>query len=305
MIDVSRLNPLGNSYYMNLYCYENINYDDEDIKIIDNSIYIDLNYKQFILKDDADIYYPDTYYIKIGTGAKNDPYQYVIVSDPNQPADWSSSNIYYKATNKLDNNFSTTKNLLFNLPNGKYLLDVMNSVPNLDILQISVIPVKDGEQISVNGEVVKKVLNQIANNTLTNLFKSRKYYLDLNISDLRNINSYFGTCDSFDLEVYIKFKEEVGQEYWYSTSGNIRFDLVYKYDKPENISDELYNSIINKMYLLDSDSIYNFTNIVDENNNIENPLEAKNFLDKNHIYNNFTICQIDTNSSTVSVVNSK
>lgn len=306
MIDVSRLNVLGNAYYMNLYCYENTNYDDTDIKLIDNYIYIDLNYKQFELKTDADSYLPDTYYTRFGSGTKNDPYVYVLVSDQTEPTDWSSPNIYYKSTNKLNADFSTTKNMSFNLPNGRYLLDIMNSVLNLDVLQIYITPMKNGEKvIDENNNIVKILLNQIANNNLNNLSKSRKYYLDLDINKLRETNSYFTDCDCFNLEVYIKFKKNAAQEYWYSTSGNIRFGLVYKYNKPDNISDELYNSIINKMYLLDSDSIYNFTNIVDENINIENPLEAKSFLDKNHIYNSFTICQMDTNNSVVSVVNNK
>lgn len=303
MLDVSRLNPLGNSYYMNLYCYENVNYDDNDIKVIDNFIYIDLNYKQFELKNESDVYVQDEYYTRFGSGTTADPYRFVIVSDTSQPADWSSSNIYYKATNKLDQDLSTTKVLRFNFPTGRYLLDIMNSVPNLDVLQISVIPVKDGEQMSINGVVIKQILNQIANAKLVNFYKSRKYYIDLNLTELKENSPYFNSCDSFDLEVYIKFKEVVGQEYWYSTSGNIRFDLVYRYNKPDIISKELYNSIINKMYLLDSDSIYNFTNIVDENINIPNPLDSRSFLNKNHIYNSFVICQIDTSDSSVSVVN--
>ena len=249
-IDVSRLDSLGNYYYMNLYCYENIDYQSNKVKVIDNYLYIDLT---------------DT---------------------------------------ELDGSTTLSEDLPFNLPDGKYLLDVMNSVPNLRNLTLSVIPVKDFEAVTVNGEEYSVVLSQIGNKDLTNLYKSRKYYIDLNIEDLKSKNVHFNDCDSFLLRVYMEFNVEPGEDS-YDVSGNIRFGLVYKYDKPEFLSSTMYDSILNKMSLLDKDSLYNFTNVVDSDINIENPLDSNSFLDKNHIYNEFTICQIDTNKSSVLITSNR
>ncbi len=249
-IDVSRLDSLGNYYYMNLYCYENIDYQSNKVKVIDNYLYIDLTDTELV----------------------------------------GSTTLSY--------------DLPFNLPDGKYLLDVMNSVPNLNNLILSVIPVKDFEAVTVNGEEYSVVLSQIGNKDLTNLYKSRKYYIDLNIEDLKSKNVHFKDCDSFLLRVYMEFNVEPGEDS-YNVSGNIRFGLVYKYDKPEFLSSTMYDSILNKMSLLDKDSLYNFTNVVDSDVNIENPLDSNSFLDKNHIYNEFTICQIDTNKSSVLITSNR
>jgi hypothetical protein len=190
--------------------------------------------------------------------------------------------------------------MLFNVPIGKYIIDMMNGISNLESLELYVDPVYEGFA-NILGRIR---LSQICNKNLNNFYKSRKYYIDLNIEDLKKNNTYFTNCDEFLLSVKIRFKGEEGQES-YSSPGKIRFGFMYKYDKPESISEELYNSIMNKISILDEDSLYNFTDIVSDDINISNPLDSKSFLDKNHIYNEFTICQIDTNNSSFIVTNSK
>ena len=247
-IDVSRLDSLGNTYYMNLYCYENVdysNYPDGLIEVVDNCVNINLNGRGYSTKD-------------------------------------------------------TIVEMLFNVPIGKYIIDMMNGASNLESLELYVDPVYEGFA-NILGRIR---LSQICNKNLNNFYKSRKYYIDLNIEDLKKNNTYFTNCDEFLLSVKIRFKGEEGQES-YSSPGKIRFGFMYKYDKPESISEELYNSIMNKISILDEDSLYNFTDIVSDDINISNPLDSKSFLDKNHIYNEFTICQIDTNNSSFIVTNSK
>lgn len=268
MVDVSRLDALGNFYYMNLYCYENVYYPcdvrssehflyqnvDDHIEVVDNFVYINLN-------------------------------------------DFSFSGVDYLESD-----------LLFNFPDGKYLLDVMNSVPNLSNLTIKVIPVKDYETVKVNylGSPIDYsiILHQIGNEELNNLYKSRKYYLDLDIEDLKKNDPYFNDCDSFLLRVAMTFNIEPGDEY-YSASGNIRFGFAYKYNKPGFISDSLYDAVLNKIFLLDKDSLFNFTNVISDDINISNPLNSNSFLNKDHICNEFTICQIDTNNSNILTTNNR
>lgn len=273
MVDVSRLDALGNFYYMNLYCYENVYYPcgvrsaehylnqnvDDKIEIVDNYVYINLNNFEFIGVD------------------------------------------YLEA------------DLLFNFPDGKYILDVMNSIPNLKDLTILVIPVKDMRTVTINnsGEIFdySVILNQMCNKELTNLYKSRKYYLDLNIEDLKKNDPHFKDCDSFLLRVAMTFNfDPSSAEYlnsYYETSGTIRFGFAYKYEKPDSISDGMYEAVLNKMFLYDDDSLFNFTNVISDDLNISNPLDSNSFLNKDHIYNEFTICQIDTNNSNILTTNNK
>ena len=45
--------------------------------------------------------------------------------------------------------------------------------------------------------------------------------------------------------------------------------------------------------------------IISEDDNIENPLAAKSFFKSNHIYNKFTICQLDTSKNSKIYVTGK
>ena len=50
--------------------------------------------------------------------------------------------------------------------------------------------------------------------------------------------------------------------------------------------------------------MYDFSYVVDKDVLIDNPIDSNSFLNSNHIYNKFTICQIDTDNSDIYITNS-
>lgn len=71
---------------------------------------------------------------------------------------------------------------------------------------------------------------------------------------------------------------------------NLKLDNCYKYVKPENVTDAYFNYIQKLIFKLSKDMKYKYTHINNPLSNIENPLDAFQFLNSNHIYNKFTIC---------------
>ena len=74
---------------------------------------------------------------------------------------------------------------------------------------------------------------------------------------------------------------------------------IYKYDKltdlvdktKANMSAVAVSDIEARLMELDSNNLYNYTYQPASGEAIENPLSASSFLNNNHIYNKFTICQ--------------
>ena len=79
---------------------------------------------------------------------------------------------------------------------------------------------------------------------------------------------------------------------------------IYKYTLPiidyTDEGDAIYMdsgfayAVLQKMISLDSNNLYDYTYSINEDEYIQNPLDATAFLNVNHIYNKFTICQIET-----------
>jgi hypothetical protein len=297
MIDVSRQNIEGKMSYMNLYAYETINYIDNDISLDGNLIKINMTYNEYMNVDSTDItFVQNKYYSRSGSGTVNNPYEYTLLTI--EPSDWEDPNRdYYKKTNYLDSNYSIEKTLDFNFPNGKYLLIFMNATTNIDSLTISISPI-----INDQLDNLKVVLNEFGDSSFNNFKNSRKYYIDLDLDYLKENYNSFNNCDMYRLFIDTKFKQPTTS--YYETKGYLSFDLAYKYDKKENMSQDFFDAIINKIYFLDKDKLYNFAYIVDKDVLIDNPLDSASFLNKDHIYNKFTICQIDTDNSDIYVTNS-
>ena len=62
--------------------------------------------------------------------------------------------------------------------------------------------------------------------------------------------------------------------------------------------------IVNNLVELLQD-LYNYTYKVDKTEEIKDPLNASSFNDTNHIYNKFTICQLDTSKNSKIYVTGK
>ena len=78
---------------------------------------------------------------------------------------------------------------------------------------------------------------------------------------------------------------------------NVVLETLFKFNKLYNSSEQLFEDIFNKVKQLDTNSIFNYTYNPDDNDLISNPLDPKMFWDKNHVFNSYTIAQLDTSSS--------
>jgi hypothetical protein len=64
-----------------------------------------------------------------------------------------------------------------------------------------------------------------------------------------------------------------------------------------------YQAIWSKMKQLDEGDIYYYSHKIDTDIEIPNPLSASSFLDSNHPYREFTICQLDTATTDIYITN--
>ena len=79
----------------------------------------------------------------------------------------------------------------------------------------------------------------------------------------------------------------------------------YKYNRPDNMNQNQFDLIEAMVLNLDQTNIYDFTYKVDEDTQIEDPLNAYSFLNENHIFNQNTICELDSSSSKMKVFGKK
>ena len=101
----------------------------------------------------------------------------------------------------------------------------------------------------------------------------------------------------FDYEeytnIFLNFKIDSSNPIYKNVILGDLFKFVPHYEN--EIAQEM---LLNKCKQLDVDSVYNYTYTPDSNELIDNPLDPKMFWDKNHIFNQYTIAQLDTSSST-------
>lgn len=83
----------------------------------------------------------------------------------------------------------------------------------------------------------------------------------------------------------------------------ITINKLFKYNKPENLSDSQFANYINLIPQFDVDNEFLYTYEIPESVYIEDPLKPETFLNSHHIYNSFTICQLNTkNTSNKSLI---
>ena len=83
------------------------------------------------------------------------------------------------------------------------------------------------------------------------------------------------------------------------TSGvyTITIGELYRYDKPSEVeSNTTFNAILDEVMYLDNKKVFDYLYQVPTDDEIRNPLDAESFVDENHFYNPYTICQINTES---------
>ena len=113
------------------------------------------------------------------------------------------------------------------------------------------------------------------------------------------VNSIVGEQLDFDVTVVVEGKSTI----------TVQFGNVFKYtttsdsDSSMILTDGDFYRILQKVKELDVNNKYNYTYVVDKDEEIKNPLNAESFLDSNHIFNKFTICQMNTGTTDIYITN--
>lgn len=188
--------------------------------------------------------------------------------------------------NNLNGQTSADYTIDFNFPNGKYLLTFMNSATPISVLTMQIVALNYNEEIGKRYD-----LHEFGDVSFKDFSKSRKYYIDFDTSNFEKLGN------GFRIILHLSAIDDI--------KGYLRFDSAYKYTTPEPLShdEDLFKAVLNKVMLLDKDRQYDYAYVVDKDVLIDNPLKAENFLDPNHMYNQFTICQMDLASSYVHITN--
>lgn len=162
-----------------------------------------------------------------------------------------------------------SKTITFNLPAGRYLLPLSHLETSITELTATV--------QKTGGSVV--TLYPI-NSSSSNLKLPNKYYLDVDLSDAT-------TSTTFTLTITMAS----------STTANkyVQIDNVFKYSQGSNLpADVSYSDILNAMKLLDINNKFDYTHVVNDALAVPNPLNGSAFNSVNHIFNAYTIDQIDS-----------
>lgn len=96
------------------------------------------------------------------------------------------------------------------------------------------------------------------------------------------------------LQLKITTSDDTTQNYVVSIKKIFKFTETQVLDNTTVVSGTTkFGKVKAKIVELDVNNEYDYTHSIDESVEIENPLSAASFMNKNHIYNGYTICQID------------
>lgn len=169
----------------------------------------------------------------------------------------------------------------FNIPSGKYLIKFENSLSNLftskDTLTL--------KYINSKGE--SKDIVPIKSNS-SNLATMKNGYILLEVDNDSNENEMFILSVPKRPDVF-----------------TFTLQNPYKYNRPSSMNQNQFDLIEAIVLDLDQTNIYDFTYRVDDDTQIEDPLNAYSFLNENHIFNQNTICELDSSSSKMKVFGKK
>lgn len=160
---------------------------------------------------------------------------------------------------------------VFTLSAGNYLIPII--VPNLE--NNSFIEV----EYKINGSS-PTLLNPIYDSTITKLAGGKLYPLSLVVPN-----------DNQQYSLVIKLVNSSGTAISAPTNIPITINNPYKYIPSQSLSKILY--LIN---MFDSNHNFNYIYVAPSGQTVEDPLDSASFLNLNHIYHDYTICQLDTSS---------
>lgn len=174
-----------------------------------------------------------------------------------------------------------TKAFKLKVPDGHYIIPLVNNSPAFSSLKVST----DG---------------------------GTTYVADLygtDDSDYKDSGTYFLKFDTptpnavITFTIYFDFLGTVASGKYTITLGEL-----YRYDKPSEVeSITTFNAILDKVISLDNKSKFNYLYQVPTDDEIKDPLDGESFVNDNHCYNPYTICQMNTKSfdSGIKVLNIK
>ena len=162
------------------------------------------------------------------------------------------------------------------LPAGEYVLTFDHSVVETGTLTIST---------NVSGSTV--ALSPL-NSSITNLVDKRSYYLYLNVES-DSASDYTITITRSD------------------TTSAVSYTLTnpYMYTMQDGMSREYFDRLLSLIARFDTDNVFDYTYEISEDDLVTDPLDPLAFLNTNFLYNQFTICQLDTGSNTTLYVAGK
>lgn len=189
-----------------------------------------------------------------------------------------------------------TKSIDFNLPDGDYLLSMRNS-SSFDSLNVFV-------ELCNNNNVIGTInVSPVNNIGMYELTDAVIYYLDIHLNKAQYEKQY-GAFDTYRLSLTAEVS---------TTEKTVSFTNTYKYGTPiigetnlgENIymSAEHFRAILQRVIALDPQKLYDYTYEVVDDELISNPILSESFFNSYHIYNKFTICQINTLRSSYTLTN--
>lgn len=161
---------------------------------------------------------------------------------------------------------SKTGTITFKLPEGKYLVPVMNNSKATTSLTLS---------------LGSTTLSEIGSST-TNLIQNKKYFVVMNVDN---------AAAQSDQTLTLSFSRASSE----IDTLDIVIEKIFPYTEA-NISNPSFNDVITRMKELDVNNIFNYVHVTDSDTEIVDPLDSYSFMDTNHIFNKFTICQLDTST---------
>ena len=159
----------------------------------------------------------------------------------------------------------------FMLPEGDYVLKVFNGFATI---------------VNANIQLDGVDLKYVSDSSLSSVAAKGSYYLKMTIDNSNNAEHI--------ITVSLKNSQ--------AAQCNLTLSNPYKYTMPQEFFDKgnfngegdvMFDNICSMISKFDPQGLYDYTYKVSDEVAIEDPVEPGSFMNVNHIYNPFTICQLD------------
>lgn len=182
-----------------------------------------------------------------------------------QYTDNETTDIYYNSAGAVvlyfrHNAATETKEFKFSLPAGTYILPITNSHDDLTTFTVKL--------DNVN-------LHAMHNSSIINFNATGNHYIALDITNDTTEHTLSITIAGHQEEVIITLTNP------------------YRYNKPDTLESWEFEKMKKLVSTLDPNNVFDYTNEVSEDDEIVDPLASSSFNLSNHIFNSFTICELD------------